>query len=294
MRVRSSILGALVVLGVASAHASADVDASGSWIVFSALPKGLPPAQLFRVETTGAGLEQLTTGTAIASEPAFSPDGKRVVFTRLGQGIFVVNLEGSGLRQLTKGNQDHFPVWSPNGRHIAFLRVVGKAWRLFLINPSGAGLHRLPEAPPAGRPTWTADSKSIYMPVLGALDRIDARTGRVQKRIPVSIDPFTGHAATMSPNARNVVFVGPNASAPGCGDVSCVRFALYLAQAPKWKAKKFTTDTGPAGWSPDGKSLIFVTHNRLHVWPLAGGTRTSIETGHNIPSGDAPPAWQPR
>src|SRR6266571_8644360 len=101
MHVRSSVFGALVAVGVAATHASAGDSASTQWLVFSAWPKGVFPAQLFRVQTDGTGLEQITTGKNAATDPAFSPDGKRVVFARLGSGIFVSNRDGSGLRKLT-------------------------------------------------------------------------------------------------------------------------------------------------------------------------------------------------
>jgi hypothetical protein len=87
-------LGALAAFGVAAAQPAAGASSPSRWIVFSALPNGQPPAQLFRVQTNGEGLEQITTGRRVATEPAFSPDGKRVVFARLGSGIYVVDLDG--------------------------------------------------------------------------------------------------------------------------------------------------------------------------------------------------------
>ena len=295
MRARLSILGALVALGVAAAHAAAGVSDETRWIVFSASPKGLPPAQLFRVQTTGDGLEQITTGSKAATDPASSPDGKRIVFARLGSGIFVVDLDGGGLHRLTRGAHDHFPVWSPDGKHIAFLRVYRKAWRLHVMNPSGGAQRRLPLAPPAGRPSWSADSKSIFIPGEGALDQVDARTGRAQKRFPVTrLDPAISQAATLSPNSRSVAFVGQAPSAPGCGDVSCVVFALHVAGLPSGRTRRLADGTGPAVWSPDGKTLVFVYRGALYLWPVAGGKPTSIATGDEEAAGDAPPAWQPR
>lgn len=293
MYVRLSLLAGSITLLLA-AHAAAGVSASAHWIVFSAYPKGFPPAQLFRVQTTGEGLEQITTGKQIATDPAFAPNGKQIVFSRLGVGIFVANLDGSGLRRLTKGAHDHFPVWSPNGKQIAFLRVIGKAWRLHVLSPAGGKPRLLREAPPAGRPSWRADSKAIFVPALGALARVNARTGKLERHIAISIDPSTGQSATLSPNSRSVVFLGNRPSGEGCGDASCVRYALFLAPIPGHRARRFAVDTGPAGWSPDSKSLVFVYRHGLQVWPIAGGTHKAIAVGDNVPTGDAPPAWQPR
>ena len=296
MQLRSSILGALVVLGVVAAQAAAGGSAAERWIVFSALPKGLPPAQLFRIQTSGSGLEQITSGTSNpATQPAFSPDGTHVVFARLGTGIFVMNLDGSGLRRLTSGARDSYPVWSPNGKRIAFLRVYRTAWRLYTMNASGKSQQRLPLAPPSGRPSWTADSKSIFVPVVGGLVRIDARTGRLQKRFTLAVDLATSQAATLAPNSQKVAWVGPAHAQgpPECGEVACAAFALYLANVPG-RARLVFRGTGPAGWSPDGKTLVFVYRGALNLWPVAGGERTSITTDKDVPAGDAPPAWQPR
>ncbi len=250
-------------------------------------------AQLFRIETSGAGLEQITTGRKPATAPSFSPDGKRLVFVRLGSGIFAMSLGGSGLRRLTSAPRDQFPVWSPDGKHIAFLRLYKNAWRLHVMSPSGQAQHRLPLAPPGGRPSWTADSKSIFIPMQGALQKVDARTGRQQQRIAVTIDLGTSNATTLSPNTRRVAFVAPRPSTPNCEDVSCAVFALYVADVGR-RARRFANDTGPAGWSPDGSRIVFVHRGALSLAPVAGGKRTTITVGADAPAGDAPPAWQPR
>jgi hypothetical protein len=294
---RLIVLGALVAVAFATAHVAAGVStATTRWIVFSATPAGERMAQLFRVETTGSGIEQITTGANIATQPAFSPDGKRVVFARLGTGIFVVNLDGGGLHRLTGGARDQFPVWSPDGKHIAFLRLVKNAWRIYLMSPSGGAQHRLGNAPPGGRPSWTADSKSIFIPVQGGLQKVDARTGRTQKQFALAaLDLGTSNAATLSPNSKKVAFVAPRPSTPDCGEVSCAVYALYLADVPGGKTRRFANNTSPAGWSPDSSTLVFVYRGELAVWPVASKTPTStIATGDHVAAGDAPPAWQPR
>jgi Tol biopolymer transport system component len=290
--VRSSIVAALVVLGVVTAQSAAGASGPTRWIVFSAQPNGVPPAQLFRIQSTGAGLEQITKGKTVATDPAFSPDGKRVVFVRLGSGIYVVNLDGSGLRKVTSGPRDLYPVWSPNGKHIAFIRLFKNQFRLFVMTPAGRGLHRLAHAPPAGRPSWTADGKSIFVPAQGALEKLDAGTGRVKRHVDFLED--VTQSGTVSPNSKWAAFVGPRPSIPGCGDVSCLVFALYLADVSRGKVRRFVNDTGPPGWSPDSKTLVFVYRRGLALWPVAGGAPTMLGTDSNIAQADAPPAWQPR
>jgi Tol biopolymer transport system component len=62
---------------------------------------------------------------------AWSPDGSRLVLAmEAGEGepynpragIYVLNADGSGLRQISSGRSDLWPTWSPDGTRIAFVR----------------------------------------------------------------------------------------------------------------------------------------------------------------------------
>ena len=297
---RGSILSASLVaigLSLTAVVASPGATAGPKWIVFSAHPDGATSSQLFRVRETGVGLAQITRGSLPAVSPAFSHSGTRIAFSRLGSGIFTANVDGTGLKRLTSNGRDSYPAWSRDGNRIAFLRLHGNQWRVFTMSVSGREQRRLPQAPPAGRPTWTSDSKAIFIPAAGDLVKIDVQTGRVLKYYGMTLDIQTAQTATVSPDARTLAYVGPRLSTgpPDCGEGRCPQFGLYVASIPApHRPRRIVNDTGAAGWSPDGRTRVFVAKGALTWRPGSSGAARTIPTGAHVADGDAPPAWQPR
>jgi WD40-like Beta Propeller Repeat len=282
-----------VVLALAAA---AGASAQRPWIVLSADPAGQHIEQLFRIHPAGDGLQQITTGAYSSIAPAFSPNGKRIAFARLGVGILTMNVDGTGLRRLTTNGRDSYPVWSPAGSQIAFVRPYKAEWRINTMSSSGAAERRLPQAPPSGRPSWTAGG--LLIPSGGDLLKIDPKNGHVQTYYNAQIDAVWGmNSVALSPNRSLLTYVGARNAEPGdkeCGEGPCPRFALYkenVLKKPK-TPQRVVKDTGPATFSPSGTQLAFVANGGLVLWSLAAGTSTTIPTGDATPTVSAPPAWQ--
>ena len=293
----------VVVVGLALAAVSA---ASGQpqrsspppWILFTARAPGHGVEQIFRIKQSGTGLKQLTRGTYPSAAPAFSPDGKRIAFARLGTGILSMNLDGRGVRRLTSNARDKLPAWSPDGKQIAFVRPSANGWSVYVMSASGTGERRLRLAPSAGRPSWTA--RGLLIPSDGDLARIDPRSGRVFRWFGATLDALVGTDTTaVSPDLSTLTFVGAARQDPGdkdCGEgVPCPRFGLFIEELRKHKPPRILArDAGPASFSPDGKRVAFVARNRIVLWLLQNGTSTSVTTGKVHPTVATPPAWQPR
>jgi hypothetical protein len=80
---------------------------------------------------------ELTEG----EQPAVSPDGRKIAFTRNGD-IFVCDTSGAQVAQLTSGlEQDIQPRWHPNGQTIGFIRKNDRKYNegLLFDVPSNGG-----------------------------------------------------------------------------------------------------------------------------------------------------------
>jgi Tol biopolymer transport system component len=86
--------------------------------------------------------------------PVFSPDGTSIAFgsdrAGLAAAIWVINVDGTGLRRLTSPNTEGFwPDWSPDGTRILFSNNCCRPHsNLWTVRPDGAGLTRVTDASP--------------------------------------------------------------------------------------------------------------------------------------------------
>lgn len=104
--------------------------------------------------------------------PAISPDGRQVAFSFQG-GLYLVGVEGGTARLLVaNGRRSHAPVWSPDGRTIAFASDVYGNDDVFVVAASGGPARRLTTHSAPEQPTgFTPDGRAV----LFAAQRLDDR-----------------------------------------------------------------------------------------------------------------------
>ena len=105
----------------------------------------------------GSGLRRLTRDPASDGGPAWSPDGRKIAFTRSHSpaerrgpwvsDVYVINADGSGERNLTGDGVSGGPTWSPDGRKLAFTsrRDASGLWggSIYVMDADGSGQRRL-------------------------------------------------------------------------------------------------------------------------------------------------------
>jgi TolB protein len=149
--------------------AEATVSPKGDKIVFTSVRNG--DLDLYTMNIDGTNVKQITNTLGYDGGAFFSPDGKKIVFrasrfkteeekeeykTLLKQGlvaptnmeIFVCNVDGSGLKQITNlGKANWAPFYHPSGKKILFSSnhhgQRGYQFNLFMINEDGSGLEQV-------------------------------------------------------------------------------------------------------------------------------------------------------
>lgn len=115
--------------------------ADGKYIYFN---EGASSA-VYRVQPDGTGLQKMADGR----DACISPDGRQLVFTRRGEkgfGVWVMNHDGGSVRQILPLESEIggiAPVWSADGRHIAFSMQVGEFAEIFTCKADGSNLQQV-------------------------------------------------------------------------------------------------------------------------------------------------------
>lgn len=120
----------------------------GSLIIFSSNRGNKSPDDydIYVMNRDGTAVRQITDGPEVDTYASFSPDGKQIITRRVIDGgnneVFIMNADGSAALNLTNDPQayDGWPVWSPNGRWIAFASgTPGQGnHHIYLMKPDGS------------------------------------------------------------------------------------------------------------------------------------------------------------
>jgi Tol biopolymer transport system component len=146
----------------------------GTEIAFASSAAGLTgplgvlhsPSDIYIARADGTGARRLTFDGGGNSQPVWSPDGRRILFTSDLGGpyqVWAMSSDGSGQRPLTSVSQNGSPDWSPDGSQIVFNSERdypgGYAGAVYLMAADGSAQRRLVDG--GVRPNWSRDGKWI-------------------------------------------------------------------------------------------------------------------------------------
>jgi Tol biopolymer transport system component len=116
----------------------------------------------------GLDRRRLTSGAALDFEPAWSPGGRRVAFTRgTAAGdpgdIFLVDVVTGQVQRVTSSPAfDHQVAWAPGAGRLVFQRDFDQSSAIFTVRPDGTGLARLTSGAHFDiAPAWAPDGTEI-------------------------------------------------------------------------------------------------------------------------------------
>jgi serine/threonine protein kinase len=166
-------------------------------------------------------------GSENATQPAISPDGKRVMYVTTVANdrseLWDSNIDGSGKVKLDTGVSVATTTWAPDSTHLAFLESKpGETDKAFIVSADGSGRHQLPG--PTGvlqNIIWSADQKTLYLNVLAtgasatSIWKMDADGSNAEKLVD-----GCGFAFAVAPGGQYLLGVLESGEKPGIYELS--------------------------------------------------------------------------
>jgi Tol biopolymer transport system component len=274
-----------LVLGLAPLEESSSAQAGDR-------PGSVWNGDIYVVNADGSAKTRLTRDPAEEFDPAWSPDGAKIAFSRFtGQRyqLLVMNADGTNAVQLTQGDSAASDAaWSRDGSRIAYTRCRASC-DIYVINADGSGTRRLTygEHPGDVGPTWSPDGRRIAFADLTGLFVIDADGGDWQR---LTDGPADDSNPAWSPAGPAIAFDGSRGLFNG---------DIYVVNADGEGLSNVTEslplDSNPS-WSPDGRRIAFMRKQnpkaraRVFVMNADGGAQTDLRV---IGDAYSRPTWSP-
>jgi Tol biopolymer transport system component len=99
------------------------------------------PCGIYKASSTASSSDAIAVITDDGGLPAWSPDGKKIVYQKEIDGqkqLFLIHPDGSGKKQLTTGAALHVDAnWSSDGNFIFYRSPEGGTWAIWRMNADG-------------------------------------------------------------------------------------------------------------------------------------------------------------
>ncbi len=252
------------------------------------------------------------------AQVAVSPDGKQLAWVENeggGSSIHVSSISGNNQHRVGAGGENSLHsedsiAWSPDSKRLAFLSDAAKPGQqqLYVANASGGAARKLTSVTGfLSAPGWSPDGKTLAVlftenatRAAGPLVAENARTGVIrddvtEQRLAV-VDVASGKLRQISPQDMYVYeydwspdsrqFV--TTAAHGNGDNNWYIAQIYLIDAhggPMKSIYKPALQVANPAWSPDGKSIAFISGlmsdegsvgGDIFVMPASGGEARNV------------------
>jgi TolB protein len=160
----------------------------------------------------GHGRRVVASGGLANDDPAWSPDGRMLAFSRqltaADWSVYVVSARGGAAHPLVPRStgQALTPAWSPDGRSVAFAqRAADGRWQIAVARRDGTHVRVISDGKGSdSSPTWSPDGRRIvFVREVGldgnALYVMPASGGRARRLTPAALDAVQPQWAPRGP-----------------------------------------------------------------------------------------------
>jgi len=159
---------------------------------------------LWITTTEGQVVQILTEDNNLQYDPAWSPDGNRIVYISKSGGcsfdLYSINSDGQNMRNLTENRAlELLPAVSPDSKTIAYVSNITGDYEIWLMEADGGNNHRLTDYEGIDtRPCWSPDGKQIMF--------VSNRSGQLQiwimNKDGTELRPLTSGMPSKEPDWR--------------------------------------------------------------------------------------------
>jgi Tol biopolymer transport system component len=232
------------------------------------------------------------------TSPALSADGSRIAIARGPGGsrdIWTIDVARKTPTRLTfDPAHDDNPIWSPDGKNIAFSSNRGGQNKMYIKPADGSGDERLLTEQPGIPTSWSKDGRFLLFTSDSPSTRRDiwvlpnpGQPAAESKPYALFATPFNEGEAQFSPDGRWIAYTS-NESSPS--DVFVRPFSpdARSASGSKWLVSNGGIATGPL-WSSNGKQLIFLKASVFEMQAVDIDTSKGVQAGTPRRLFSAPP-----
>ena len=244
------------------------------------------------IEATKEQATQITAPIPTATQtiiptPIGGGTGK-IAFISSGE-ISIMNADGSGITRLVDGYDPVWSpaVWSPDGKHIAFVRNSDDG--IYIMNADGTGVTRLVDG---SNPLWSPDGKQLIYADQNIFT-INTDGSNVNQLTQIRGYSWAKSPA-WSPDGKRIVFVKNEDNGPqGGGSTNIYTMnadgSNLLRVGAAWNIY-FQTPV----WSPNGKYITFTSdrdgYESIYIMSAVGFGETNLTNNY---AADKMPTWSP-
>jgi Tol biopolymer transport system component len=176
--------------------------------------------------------------------------------------IFLYDIAANSLKQLTTEANNAMPIWTPDGKRIAFRSTKAGPWNVFWKSADGSGnAEQLTNNQYLSEPTsWSPDGKLLAFSQQNTVTRRDIWVVQMdgeRKPMPLIETPADESVPRFSPDGHWLAYVSDESGRPE------IYVLAYPPSGQKWQIS--TSGGREAVWSRNGSELFYREGNKMMV-----------------------------